>query len=57
VAGGLLGTMPRLTDLDKGEPKMTTDFRQVYASVLGSWLGLNTDDLGKDIKPIALIRS
>jgi uncharacterized protein (DUF1501 family) len=57
VAGGLLGTMPSLTDLDKGEPKMTTDFRQVYASVLGSWLGLNTDELGKDIKPIALIRS
>lgn len=57
VAGGLLGTMPSLTDLDKGEPKMTTDFRQVYASVLGSWLGLSTDDLGKDISPVALMRS
>jgi uncharacterized protein (DUF1501 family) len=57
VVGGLFGTVPSLTDLDKGEPKMTTDFRQVYASVLGSWLGLNTDELGKDIKPIALIRS
>lgn len=44
VAGGLVGTMPSLTDLDKGEPKMTTDFRGVYNAVLNDWMGLPTDE-------------
>jgi uncharacterized protein (DUF1501 family) len=45
VHGGAVGTMPSLTDLVKGEPKMTTDFRQVYASVLEDWLGLAAQDV------------
>jgi uncharacterized protein (DUF1501 family) len=32
--------MPSLTDLAGGEPKMTTDFRGVYASILEDWLGV-----------------
>jgi uncharacterized protein (DUF1501 family) len=40
VKAGLAGTMPSLTDLEAGEPKMATDFRAVYAGVLESWLGL-----------------
>jgi uncharacterized protein (DUF1501 family) len=40
VRGGLAGRAPSLTDLVAGEPKMTVDFRQVYASVLADWLGL-----------------
>jgi uncharacterized protein (DUF1501 family) len=40
VRGGLAGSMPSLTNLVEGEPKMTTDFRQVYAAVLEDWLGL-----------------
>ena len=40
VKGGLVGTVPSLTDLDKGEPKMTTDFRGLYAAVLETWLGI-----------------
>jgi hypothetical protein len=32
--------MPSLTDLAGGEPKMTTDFRRVYAAILTDWLGL-----------------
>jgi uncharacterized protein (DUF1501 family) len=40
VKAGLRGTMPSLTDLEAGEPKMTTDFRRVYATVLEDWLGL-----------------
>src|SRR5207302_338842 len=39
VQGGVVGMMPSLTDLVGGEPKMTTDFRGVYAAVLESWLG------------------
>ena len=40
IAGGLHGATPSLTDLDAGDLKMTTDFRQVYASLLENWLGL-----------------
>jgi uncharacterized protein (DUF1501 family) len=39
VKGGLYGTYPSLTDLDSGDLKFTTDFRQVYATVLQDWLG------------------
>jgi uncharacterized protein (DUF1501 family) len=43
VQGGLVGTMPSLTDLDQGEPTMTTDFRAVYHSLLTDWMGLPAD--------------
>jgi uncharacterized protein (DUF1501 family) len=45
VRGGVLGAMPSLTDLIDGEPKMTTDFRQVYAAVLEDWLGLAAEEV------------
>jgi uncharacterized protein (DUF1501 family) len=38
VKAGLVGTMPSLTQLEGGEPKMTTDFRSVYATILDQWL-------------------
>jgi uncharacterized protein (DUF1501 family) len=41
IKGGLAGSAPSLTDLSDGEPKMTVDFRQVYATVLQDWLGLD----------------
>lgn len=41
VNGGLYGTYPSLTDLDSGDLKFTVDFRQVYASVLQDWLGVD----------------
>jgi uncharacterized protein (DUF1501 family) len=34
----LMGVMPNLTDLEKGEPKMTVDFRSIYANILDGWL-------------------
>ena len=43
VMSGVVGTMPSLTDLDKGEPKMTTDFRGVYASLLEEWMGFTPE--------------
>jgi uncharacterized protein (DUF1501 family) len=43
VHGGVIGAMPDLTDLVEGEPKMTTDFRGVYAAVLEDWLGLPSE--------------
>ncbi len=39
VAGGFYGEQPSLTDLDNGDLKASTDFRDVYGSVLASVLG------------------
>jgi uncharacterized protein (DUF1501 family) len=58
VKGGLFGSMPSLTDLCEGEPKMTTDFRQVYATALQAWLGLpSRAALGGVFEPLALFRA
>jgi uncharacterized protein (DUF1501 family) len=38
VTGGFYGTQPSLTDLDDGDLKATTDFRDVYGTVLASVL-------------------
>jgi len=39
VKGGLYGEPPSLTDLDEGDLKYTTDFRDVYATLLADVLG------------------
>jgi uncharacterized protein (DUF1501 family) len=50
--------MPSLTDLAGGEPKMTTDFRRVYAAVLEDWLGLPADEvLGGRFEQAPLFRA
>ena len=38
IKGGLHGTHPSLTDLSEGDIKHTTDFRQVYGTLLTDWL-------------------
>jgi uncharacterized protein (DUF1501 family) len=45
VKAGLVGQFPSLApqDLFNGDPKFTTDFRQVYAGVLQGWLKTNPD--------------
>jgi uncharacterized protein (DUF1501 family) len=45
LKGGIAGMMPSLTDLVEGEPKMTTDFRRIYATILESWLGLSSAEV------------
>ncbi len=58
VRGGLHGTMPSLTDLVAGEPKMSTDFRRIYASALTDWLGLPaTDAFRGTFEPVKLFRA
>src|SRR4029077_7540697 len=42
VTGGFYGVPPRLTHLYYGNMKMTTDFRRVYATMIGEWLGCDT---------------
>ena len=40
VKGGHYGDIPSLTALDAGDNlKFTTDFRRVYATMIGGWLG------------------
>ncbi len=39
VRPGVIGRHPSLTELDQGDLKHHTDFRRVYASLLGHWLG------------------
>ncbi len=36
--GGFYGMASSLTDLDDGDPKFTTDFRRVYATLIERWL-------------------
>jgi len=47
VQSGLVGAMPSLTDLEAGEPKMTSDFRDVYRTVLADFLGLAAEGAPK----------
>jgi uncharacterized protein (DUF1501 family) len=57
VRGGVCGAMPSLTDLDQGEPRMTIDFRRVYATVLEKWLGFGSRDvLNGSYERLALFR-
>ena len=42
VRGGLYGRSPSLDDLDSnGNPKMTMDFRRVYATMMKEWMGFD----------------
>ncbi|MBP7951620.1 MAG: DUF1501 domain-containing protein [Verrucomicrobiales bacterium] len=46
IKPGVHGTQPSLTDLDeRGNLKMTTDFRSVYAAILEKWLGIPHDSV------------
>jgi uncharacterized protein (DUF1501 family) len=45
VRGGFVGDQPSLTDLAAGDLKTTTDFRDIYATLL-------TDVLGSDPEPV-----
>ncbi len=54
VRGGHYGEIPSLTELDDGDNLVhTSDFRRVYATVVGGWLGYpGTNELLKgDFKP------
>lgn len=54
VQGGLYGAPPSLTDLDdNGDLVYTTDFRSVYATLIGQWLGADPAPvLGGEYTPL-----
>ncbi len=58
VNGGIHGTMPDMTNLDKGDLRFTTDFRNVYTTMLEEWLKVDpTKILGKLFPKLDLIHS
>jgi uncharacterized protein (DUF1501 family) len=55
VKPGLVGKHPSLTELEMGNIKHHTDFRQVYAAILDRWLGVPSEDvLGAKFAPAAV---
>jgi uncharacterized protein (DUF1501 family) len=58
VRGGLIGTAPKLLDLEEGDLKASLDFRRVYAAVLKNWLGVPAEAaLAQKFEPLPLFRS
>jgi uncharacterized protein (DUF1501 family) len=58
VQSGLVGTAPNLLDLVGNAPKMTMDFRRVYATVLENWLGIASKEaVGGEFECLPLFRS
>lgn len=56
VRGGLYGAPPDLTDLDDvGDPKFSTDFRDVYAAVLRNWLRVDPEPIVPDRTPLPIL--
>jgi uncharacterized protein (DUF1501 family) len=54
---GLVGAHPSFDDLDDGDLKYHTDFRRVYASLAGNWLGCAAEPIvGKGFAPLPLLR-
>ncbi|QBQ97527.1 DUF1501 domain-containing protein [Paraburkholderia pallida] len=58
VAGGLYGEAPKLARLDgNGNLPVAVDFRQIYATVLGNWWGLDAQAvLQHRFEPLPLLR-
>jgi uncharacterized protein (DUF1501 family) len=58
VKPGLVGAHPSLTNLEDGNLRHHTDFRQVYAALLDSWLGVPSRQvLGQEFRPVDVLRS
>jgi uncharacterized protein (DUF1501 family) len=58
VKPGLVGAHPNLKELEFGNLKHHTDFRQVYAAVLDRWLGVSSKEvLGQRFRPIEVFKS
>ncbi|MBN1764047.1 MAG: DUF1501 domain-containing protein [Sedimentisphaerales bacterium] len=58
VIPGLTGAHPSLTDLDNDALKFHTDFRQVYATALDRWLGIDSKiPLRKEFPPLEIMQS
>jgi len=53
VRPGIVGVHPSLTELEQGNLRHHTDFRQVYAAILDRWLGVPSRQvLGQAFEPV-----
>lgn len=58
VKPGLVGKHPSLTDLEIGNLRHHTDFRQVYAAILDKWLGVPSKGvISGNFKPVEVFKS
>jgi uncharacterized protein (DUF1501 family) len=58
VQSGVVGTAPNLLELTGNAPKMTMDFRRLYATILEDWLSVPSKDaLGGAFERLPLFRS
>lgn len=58
VRPGVVGDHPSLTQLEMGNLKHHTDFRQVYAAILDQWLGVSSKEvLGQEFKAVEVFKS
>jgi uncharacterized protein (DUF1501 family) len=58
VKAGVVGKHPSLTQLEMGNLKHHTDFRQVYAAILDGWLGIASKDvLGQKFDPVDVLKA
>ncbi len=58
VKGGVVGKHPSLTDIPMGNLQHHTDFRQVYATVLDKWLGVESKPiLGGKYEPVDVLKA
>jgi uncharacterized protein (DUF1501 family) len=58
IRGGLYGSLPNLADLDDvGDPKFTTDFRDVYTAVLRDWLAVDPARVLPGRSPLPLLKT
>ncbi len=58
VQAGFYGDHPSLTDLDDGDLKFHTDFRQVYATILNNWLGCDSEKvIGASYEPLPILNT
>ena len=58
VNAGMIGDYPSLTDLDDGDLRFHTDYRQIYATVLENWLQTDSKSiLGKSYGKLPLIEA
>lgn len=57
IAVSLYGGYPSLKNPDENNPKFTTNFRQVYATVLVDWLGAPAEIvLGGRVEHLPLLK-
>ncbi len=58
VKGGAHGAYPSLAKLEDDDLAFTTDFRQLYLSLVQEWWGYGGDFLTvKGLKPLGLIKA